>query len=72
MGDVSEPILIAILVIVSLVFLFLIEIYRNMLSILMYYAPEAAPPMELRFSQSFLNAPQSVAGGRSAKSAAKD
>ena len=61
MGDVSVPILIAVLVIVSLLFLFQIELYRNMLAILMYYSPEAAPPIELRFSQSFLNAPKSVA-----------
>ena len=65
MGDVSEPILIAVLVIVALIFLFQIELYRNMLAILMFYSPEAAPPMELRFSQSFLSAPTSIAGGNS-------
>ena len=53
MSDVSEAIVIAILVIVCLIFIFQIELYRNMLMIIMYNSPEAAPPLELRFSQSF-------------------
>lgn len=56
MGEVSEAIVIAILVIVTLIFIFQIELYRNMLMIIMYNSPEAAPPLELRFSQSFLKA----------------
>lgn len=55
MSDVSEPVVIAILVIVGLIFLFQIELYRNMLALMAYNTPEAAPPLELRFSQSFLN-----------------
>lgn len=57
MGDVSQPIVIAVLVLVTLIFLFQIEMYRNMLALLAYNTPEAAPPLELRFSQSFLKAP---------------
>jgi len=55
MTDVSNSLNIAILVIVVLVFLFQIELYRNLLSILTFYSPEAAPPAELRFSGSFLS-----------------
>lgn len=55
MTDVSNSLNIVILVVVVLVFLFQIELYRNLLSILTYYSPEAAPPAELRFSGSFLS-----------------
>lgn len=51
---VSDALIIATLVMVGLVFLFQIELYRNMLALLNYNSPEAAPPLELRFSQSFL------------------
>lgn len=61
MTDVSEPIVIAVLVIVALIFLFQIELYRNMLALLAYNSPEAAPPLELRFSQSFIKTPASAA-----------
>jgi len=55
MSDTSESLIIAVLIIVALMFLLQIELYRNMLSVINYYAPEAAPPMELRFSQTFLD-----------------
>lgn len=64
MSDVSEPIIIAILVIVALIFLFQIELYRNMLALLVYNSPEAAPPLELRFSQSFLKNAPALAGSK--------
>lgn len=56
MAQVDESILIAVLVIVCLIFLFQFELYRNLLAVMNYYSPEPAPPMELRFSQSFLPA----------------
>lgn len=58
MSDVSEAIVIAILVIVCLIFMFQVELYRNMLMVIMYNSPEAAPPLELRFSNSFVKKPQ--------------
>jgi hypothetical protein len=59
MAEVNDAMIISILVIVILILLFLVEIYRNLLNLLAFYSPEAAPPAELRFSPSFLSAPKS-------------
>lgn len=50
-----EAMIIAILVIVALIFVFQFEMYRNMLAIVAFHTPEAAPPMNLRWSNSFLS-----------------
>jgi len=55
MSDVDQGILIAVLVIVCLIFIFQIELYRNILAIMVYYSPDAPPPAELRLSSSFLS-----------------
>jgi hypothetical protein len=57
MSDLSESILIAVLVIVILMFLLQIELYRNMLAIVAYNSNEAAPPLDLRFTKSFIDTP---------------
>ncbi len=49
----DDAILIAILVIVCLILLFQVELYRNVLGILVYYSPEAPPPNELLFNSFF-------------------
>ena len=51
----TETLTIIILVIVALTLVFQIELYRNILHILTYYTPEAAPPKVLRQSDSFLD-----------------
>lgn len=54
-NDTQDTMIICILVFVVLIFLFQIELYRNMLELVSYYAPEAIPPLELRVSRnSFL------------------
>ena len=52
--DTVEALLIAVLVLVSIMFLFQIELYRNLLAVLAYYRVDASPPVHLRFSGSFL------------------
>jgi hypothetical protein len=59
MTSESDAMLIAILVIVSVMFLFQIEMYRNLLSLAHYYAQDSPLPPELRFSASFLGATKS-------------
>jgi len=63
MADVNDAMVIAILVIVILILLFQVELYRNLLNLLSFYSPEAAPPAELRFSPSFLSAPKTTKKG---------
>lgn len=55
MSDVDQGLLIAVLVVVCILLLFQLELYRNILAIMVYYSPEAPPPSELRTSTSFLN-----------------
>jgi len=55
MSDVDQGILIAVLVVVCVIFIFQIELYRNILAIMVYYSPDAPPPAELRLSSSFLS-----------------
>lgn len=49
-----ENLVIAILVLVGLLFLFQIEIYRNVLIVTTNYMPETPPPQQLRLPTSFL------------------
>ena len=53
--DTTLAICISILVIVSFILLFLIEIYRKILNIFEFYSPEAPPPLDFRFSNSFID-----------------
>lgn len=48
--NTQDAILISILVFVILIFILCVELYRNLLSVLAYYAPDPIPPSELRFS----------------------
>lgn len=54
MSDESDAILIAVLVIVCVIFIFQIEMYRNILALATYYTQDSPLPPELRFSASFL------------------
>lgn len=55
LSEAQDTMLICILVFVVLILIFQIELYRNMLALVSYYAPEAIPPLELRVSRnSFL------------------
>jgi hypothetical protein len=53
-SNVQETLLIVILSIIILILIFLIEIYRNILGLMEYYAPELKPPKDLDISQTFL------------------
>lgn len=50
----TDTTLIVILVLIGLMFLLLLEMYRQILKISEYYSPDAPPPAQLRFSTSFL------------------
>jgi len=53
--EAQDTMLICVLVFVVLIFIFQIELYRQLLTVTSYYAPEAIPPLELRVSRnSFL------------------
>jgi len=55
MTNTETGLLIAILVVTVAILLFLIEIYRKVLYIFEFNAPEAPPPASFRFSNSFVD-----------------
>jgi hypothetical protein len=50
----QDALLITVLVFNIIIFLLMIELYRKVLSVISFYLPEAAPPLDLQVRSSFL------------------